>query len=255
MRVMYWNCTAPGSGNNSFNQDKLDFIQQVVTAVDPDILCLDEVSQSVGDINSAKSFANEYLNKNLKFTEPKVSVNPGYHLNSVTYSKSDVTGVNKGVGVPNKNWSSNKTKRDLTRCKFNLKQKDVYLFFLHANASPSGGKHAVELASDDIGDNEYWIFMGDFNYPIGKAANAVTPKVGVSGFTQWNRNDYGSVTVPNSMPPVKFTPHDIIDYAICDSNEVSLTPVDTLNNFSDDDKRKMIVYFDHFPIAYDIDVL
>lgn len=255
MRVMYWNCTAPGGGNTLSNQTKLDFIKQVVTAVNPDILCLDEMSQSVGDVNSAKDFARNYLNGGLTFTDPKVSVNPGYHLNSVCYTNSDSGGVVKNVGLPNNNWSGDKTKRDLMRCKFKLKSKDVYLFFLHANASPSGGKHAVGLAADDTDDNEYWIFMGDFNCPIKHAVGAVAPKVGISNFTQWNRNDYGSVTVPGSSPPVKFDPHDMIDYAICDGSEISLTAVDTLYNFNNDDKRKMIVYFDHFPISYDIAVL
>jgi endonuclease/exonuclease/phosphatase family metal-dependent hydrolase len=243
---MYWNCTSPSEGTG-FKQEKLDFIKQVVQAIAPDILCLDEVSKRVHNQHDAKEFARNNLNGGVAYDRGKVSPNPGSHLNAVAWAKANVPAT-MAVGLPVKAWDSSATKRDTVSVKVRIGMNEAKIFFLHANASSFGGKTAVGLAHDNV-DNSWNVFIGDFNCPINKARRATAPAVNGHNFTQWKRDDFGSKTVPNRQPPMKYNPHYIIDYAIAETANITLTAVDAVRAFP---LHEFIGQFDHFPVAYDL---
>jgi hypothetical protein len=254
MKVMYWNCTTPASAGNQFVNEKLAIQGAIVQTIDPDILCLDEVSAGVFDGPSANTFSTNHLNG--AYGNPSVIVNPGIHLNTVAYSKGGTSDVKMEQGLPTDKWNSQGTKRDLTRCLFRHGTRDVAVWFLHANASRSGGNLATALACDSV-KNKYCCVIGDFNYPIGHVdgATTVAPKVDQFNFTQWRTNPYGSANAPGPNPPLKYDPNAIIDFAIFEGKALKLTAIDTIGHLNANQQRLIFRYFDHFPIAYDITTL
>ena len=60
------------------------------------------------------------------------------------------------------------------------------------------------------------------------------------------------MVVPGSGAPKKFDPHSMIDFGIADGRALKLYPVDAIFHLKDKRLRKMLLNFDHFPIAYDI---
>jgi endonuclease/exonuclease/phosphatase family metal-dependent hydrolase len=246
---MYWNCTTPQAASGLLKQYKLDFIATVVQAIAPDVLCLDEVSTNVNSKSAAKEYARNHLNgAGVAYDRPVVSPNPGSHLNGVAWVKDGIPAKQTTVGIPAKDWDSSGTKRDMVYVKVTIGMQDAYLWFLHANASTKGGKTAVGLV-EDIVDDSRDVYVGDYNCPIQNAGGAVAPAVNGHNFTQWKRDDFGHATVPNHLPPMKYTPHGIIDYAIADPSEITLAAVDAVAGHN---LREFIGQFDHFPVAYDL---
>jgi endonuclease/exonuclease/phosphatase family metal-dependent hydrolase len=257
MRVMYWNSTAPAWGGGTQAELKQEVIQAIVKQVQPDVVCLDEVSASIDDTQAMDSFATNVLNTNSgKYESGNLVGNPGAHLNTATWVKEGFSYKNIQEGLPKATWDTDKTKRNLTRVQFRQSQKDISIWFLHANASKSGGATAVELAALSV-KGTYQAILGDFNCPIGdvKYGTAVAPLVGKCQFTQWKTDDFGTTIVPGTNPPKKFTPHGMIDFAMVEGKFLSLKPVDTIGHLKDEDLREVILRFDHFPIAYDIAVV
>lgn len=250
MRVLYWNCTSPGLGGNSFASAKKAVIGAVVRAMAPDVVCLDEMSAGIDDSASAQTYATNVLNgAAISFTAGTVVTNSGVHLNSATWIRDGFADVKKNdSGLPSTKWNTDRTKRDLTLVQAASNSGDIKVWFLHANASPSGGKAAARLA-DINSDCTRMVFIGDFNCPIADALSTVAPNVGGHNFTQWKRHEHGKAKVPNRNPPVKYDPHDIIDYAICDSAKIKVTAVDSVTQFA---LLDFIIHFDHFPVVYDI---
>lgn len=252
MKVLYWNCTSPGLGGNSFAKAKKDFIGEVVRTLDPDVVCLDEMSAGISDDSAADRYATNVLNgASVSYETGIVVENPGVHLNTSTWIKEGFAFKKIESGLPSMKWNTDKTKRDLTKVDCKVGTKDTAVWFLHANASASGGKAAANLAGINS-DGTRMIFIGDFNCPIGKALSAVSPNVGGHNFTQWKRDAHGHASVPGRTPPVKYEPHDIIDYAICDQAKVTIAAVDSVGLFGADGFLNFIVNFDHFPVVYDI---
>lgn len=250
MRVLYWNCTSPGLGGDSFARAKKTFIGNVVRAMTPDIVCLDEVSAGISDTVSAQTYATNVLNgATISFKPGTVVTNSGVHLNSATWTREGFADAKRtDSGLPSTKWNTDQTKRDLSLVNVSSPPNDTKVWFLHANASPSGGKAAARLA-DTNADGTRMVFIGDFNCPIADALSTVAPNVAGHNFTQWKRHEHGKATVPNRIPPVKYDPHDIIDYAICDSKKIKVTAVDSVSQFA---LLDFIVHFDHFPVVYDI---
>ncbi|MBV8225242.1 MAG: endonuclease/exonuclease/phosphatase family protein, partial [Verrucomicrobia bacterium] len=249
MKVMYWNCTAPSNGQSLFDQEKRQLIAIVVRALAPDLLCLDEFSKGVVDTNSADNFARNELNgAGVKYTSGEVIVNPGVHLNTVTFFKrKSPIAFAFSQGIPDKRWATGLTIRDLTKCSYNEGGRDISIWFIHANASTAGGHEAVSLAWKSV-ENKYQAIIGDFNCPIGHVnKGAVKPSVALYWFTQWKRNDYGSMEVPGGNPPQKIDPHDTIDYGIADAKALRLFPDDAIFLLKDKQMRKLFLNFDHFP--------
>ena len=251
MRILYWNCTTPGNGGNSFDNAKKNFIGTVVQALGPDVVCLDEVSGGIGSSSAAKQYARTHLNgPGIAFDRPAVSKNPGAHLNTVAWAQAGVAVPQLNVGIPSKNWDSDATKRDMVHVKVYLGTHETHLWFLHANASGKGGRTAVGLVDDYLDDEPRHVFVGDFNRAFRHVTRFGTaPDVNGHTFTQWKRDEHGSATVPGSMPPMKYDPHDIIDYLIADPTEVTATAVNSVGAFS---LRDFIGQFDHFPVVYDL---
>lgn len=252
MKLMYWNCTSPGLGGNSFARAKKEFIGEVVRRLDPDYLCLDEMSGGVSDASSSDRYATNVLNgPGVSYSSGAVSVNPGVHLNTATFIKDGVTQKHFQVGLPSQQWGTDRTKRDLTKCPFRIGMKDYAVWFLHANASASGGLAAARLA-DTNADGTTSIFIGDFNCPIGNAQGAVAPDLGGHAFSQWTRGEFGTAEVPRRRPPLKYTPNSVIDYAICDGAKVRIQALDSVGLFGDDGLLSFIRDFDHFPVLYEV---
>lgn len=249
MRILYWNCTSPGLGGGSVAWAKKDMIGEVVRAVDPDVVCLDEMSVGVSDTLGADSYAINVLDgPGVAFETAVVVVNPGVHLNSVTWVKEGYVIKNAASGLPSSKWNTDKTKRDLTRIKATVGTKEAIVWFLHANASASGGKAAARLADTNADDTRN-VFVGDFNCPIGDAQGAVAPAVNGHNFTQWKRDEHGKRSVPGRNPPMKYDPHAIIDYAICDRKKITIAAVDAVGGH---ELADFIRSFDHFPVAYEL---
>ncbi len=252
MRVLYWNSTSPGLVRNAFAEAKKKVIGKIVRKLDPDVVCLDEMSAGVRDDATAASYATNVLNGNsVSYVTGTVVANPGVHLNTSTWVKEGVAFRKIDSGLPSTKWDTELTKRDLTRFDCKVGQKDTAVWFLHANASSSGGRVAARLADINSAGTRM-IFIGDFNCPIGDALSAVAPDVGGHPFTQWKRDPHGHVSVPGRTPPVKYDPHGIIDYAVCDQAKVRIEAVDSVRRFGDEGLLNFIVNFDHFPVAYEI---
>jgi hypothetical protein len=251
---MYWNCTSPGLGGNRFAEEKKSVITTVVNHFAPDVLCLDEMSASISDDASANSYASNYLDgPGQSYSSGVVVENPGVHLNTSTWIKDGTAYKDVTSGLPSAKWDSDRTKRDLSRVQYSAGSKNVSIWFLHANASRSGGLTAAGYATAGARGTRN-VFIGDFNCPIADAGGfAVAPAINGMNFTQW-RTDlaFGSAHLGGFNPPIKFDPHGIIDYAICDPAFVTLTAQDTVNPFDRQHLRNYIVYFDHFPIVYDL---
>ncbi len=285
-RIMYWNCTASGSPVTVFNHDKLELIRNRVAAVNPDVLCLDEVSrlvvdsktQTTGKQISAQDWQRAYLND--QWDELAVSVNPGVHLNGVVFCRRGASGIACNVGIPDIKFDSENTKRDLLRVTLNSRgsdsygnptSKDVFIWFLHANASASSGEIAVKLALAALGGN-YAMFVGDFNFPFAdpSAADAaakvkgtapligkmrLTGWTGKKAFTQWTSSDSRLKQGDDSeqIPGLSrwITPNGTIDYAL-HLKGLNVSPFDSMAGMNDAALTTVFQNFDHFPIAYDV---
>jgi hypothetical protein len=200
MIVMYWNCTCPMNQTNRFSIDKRDFIGKIVNGVKPDLLCLDEFSEQVNDNASAGGFAVNHLDG--KYEGKAVVINPGTHLNSVTFlsKKTEFAFQYIETGVPKEKWASDDTKRDLTKCRYKAGIKEITIWFLHANASKKNGRKAANFAARTV-DNKYQAFIGDFNCPIGQVNN-YTVEPGLRRefrFTQWNVDPFGKKRFPETI--------------------------------------------------------
>lgn len=252
MKLMYWNCTSPGLGGTSFAEAKKEFIGEVVRTLDADYVCLDEMSGGISDTDASDRYATNVLDgPGVSYASGAVSVNPGVHLNTATFVKEGTSHKKFQIGLPSKQWDTERTKRDLTKCPFSIGTKEYAVWFLHANASASGGQQAARLA-DTNADGTNWIFLGDFNCPISAAPGAVAPNLGGYRFSQWKRHDFGSAQVPNHQPPMRYDPHNIIDYAICDARKVRIRALDSVGLFGAAGFLSFIRHFDHFPVLYEV---
>ncbi len=265
MRIMYWNCTAPGGlSTNKFSDDKCKLIGEIARTVNPDMLVLDEVSATVYDNATATTFATNYINAgNYSVAFGVSSVNPGVHLNCIVFTKAQIK-FNCQVGIPSDAWNTDGTIRDLARIQYSEPQtaRTINVWCLHANASTKGGKTAASLIADGL-KGTYSVYMGDLNCAPGDAetalaaaapkAKVVRPVCGAYTFSQWRADDFvGTVNIPGSVGK-KVAPNakGFIDFAMA-APTMSVTAVDCLNGASDDTIRRIMSYGDHFPIAYDI---
>jgi endonuclease/exonuclease/phosphatase family metal-dependent hydrolase len=266
MRIMYWNCTAPGgTSSNKFSDDKCKLIGEMAREVNPDILVLDEVSATVFDNATATAFATSYINTaNYSVVFGVSSVNPGVHLNCIVFTKPLQVKLGAQVGIPSDNWNTDGTIRDLSRIQFSEPQtaRTINLWCLHANASTKGGKTAASLIAGGLKDS-YSVYMGDLNCSPedGEAALAISapkakvvrPALGAYTFSQWRADDFtGTVNIPGAVGK-KVIPNakGFIDYAMA-APAMTVTAVNCLNGASDDTLRRIMSYGDHFPIAYDV---
>ncbi len=270
MRILYWNCTAPsGTTDSVFADDKCNLIGEIIRRVNPDIVCLDEVSFKISDTATATAFATKFINKDgYACTPTAITINPGYHLNTIVFVKDGSVKMTCAVGIPTEAWNTDGTIRDLARIQLSEagNARTLNLWCLHANASGKGGKTAVALVAPALKDN-YAVFMGDFNASPTDAdtvlaatlpkAKAVRPVIGAFTFSQWKADDYGSFAIPGTSGK-KCKPNDkgFIDFALA-SPAMTVTAVDSLKKASDatgasDDLiRRLLLAGDHFPIAFD----
>ncbi|WP_128598630.1 endonuclease/exonuclease/phosphatase family protein [Paraburkholderia kirstenboschensis] len=207
MNVMYWNCTAPGAGG-SFSAEKVDAIGQRIAALQPDIICLDEMSALITGaltadrrLNSMKTSEGAPANLSETYAAVNVNVNPGAHLNTAIFVRKTLLPavVKVAIGLPQAKWDSDNTKRDLVRAQYMDSQthRIVSIWFLHANASQRNGAKAASFAAQDVTAANNDIFIGDFNvnapdlhlYP-----KAVQTKPALDGYTysQWAKSAYSN---------------------------------------------------------------
>ena len=190
MRIMYWNATTPADGTSPPSQNKLNTIHAAVGLAMPDVLCLDETSVNIKDKVSADAFAQT----NLKFTVGGVNygyyalgviANMGTHLNQAVFAKGKVSGartieINSAIfksGIPDADWDTDLTKRDLSFVDYGGGTTRIRIWFLHANASDTGGTTAVRLVRDFLLNNKSGptLFIGDFNAGLDSSAPANWP--------------------------------------------------------------------------------
>lgn len=274
MRVLYWNCTTPGEGDNTFSAAKIAMIAARVVALKPDIVCLDEVSEKLNTVAMAQTYANGNgvapAPFGATYTAKSVSPNPGTHLNQVVYfANAAQPGLKVAEGIPDSKWDDDKTRRNLSRVTWQDKgtTRLIYIWFLHANASDSGGKLAVELAlAATKGVNA--VFIGDFNSPALDAVVTardytkcvgvppVAPSVKGVAYTQWSRTLSGMQSVADykitgTTYDFKPSPKGCIDFALA-SGLVNVVAADALAGLSADEIGQLMMNMDHFPVLYDI---
>jgi len=265
MRIMYWNCTTPSGADNTFSAAKLKAIQDRVLTLQPHVLCLDEVSALVTDAND---FAAKYLNSAaLTYKAGPVIKNDGVHLNTVAFYLQPPASASAApkfdVGIPQETWANEQTKRDLIRVYWLAGTSPVTLWFLHANASKSGGQTALDRAAKAT-SQKYAAFIGDFNTGCVARSDATTvaPTVGKYGFSQWKSEVRpaggsgtmaGLVDVPGSSTyMVRPNPSGFIDFAVANKAGMALTPVDSLGSITEETLRTIMLGCDHFPIVFDV---
>lgn len=275
MRVMYWNCTTPALGDTTFNAAKVAMISARILAVKPDIICLDEVSEKVNNKDQAQIYANGSAAAAAGtafgsfYKAAAVNLNPGTHLNQAVFIANETVKCATDVGIPNEDWGGDKTKRNLTRVTWQDKAsgRSIYIWFLHANASESGGKLAVDLALTAMKQTSS-VFIGDFNNSGLKAIDtakgytksfAVLPiarSVADVAYTQWSR----ALTGPQSVAAYKIagttndfkpSPSGCLDFAL-GSGLIKVASVDAMAGLDDAAVGQLMMNMDHFPIAYDI---
>ena len=271
MRVMYWNCTAPAGGTSVFDETKRAMISNRILAVQPSIVCLDEVSAKISNKAQADVYANSGGAGSFGATYKAacVSENPGTHLNQVVYVANTTKGCKTAEGIPSGDWDGEQTKRNLTRVTWQnpVTTRLIYIWFIHANASVAGGKLAVDLALIAMkGQNA--VFIGDFNssgvtaVDTAKAVSlsfAVLPKTlsakGVA-YTQWSKAERAVQTDPDyqitgTVFDFKPSPWGCLDFAVA-SGGVTVTAIDALTGLNADAVGQVMMNMDHFPVAYDI---
>lgn len=269
MKVMYWNCTAPASGG-TFPVEKVNAIAERIRRHQPDIVCLDEMSGAVTDVAKANTWLGTMATPPgglviaTAYQALDVNVNPGIHLNTVILVKTSLAAAVKvQIGLPGVVWDSDGTKRDLLRAQYTDRAtaRIVNLWFIHANASPSGGSTAVRFAAQYLAQHTNDVFIGDFNNrtplnDIGKA-RMTRPVVGTCGYTQWQRSAY-----KNDGPAIGVgmyaKPGGMIDFALSTgAPTVTVTALDALDGLAssttaDNSPEYIQKTFDHFPIVYSI---
>jgi endonuclease/exonuclease/phosphatase family metal-dependent hydrolase len=239
-----------------------------IAAVAPDFVCLDEMSGAVNDLTAANAYAAA-AGFGGAYTARVVSQNPGSHLNMVVFKSNAAKDLKTDEGIPNDAWGGDKTKRNLVRLSWSDPRtaRPLYAWFLHANASSSGGKLAVELALD-VMKGASCVFIGDFNNAGAKAvevartvkdAFAVMPiTASAKGvpFTQWTHG----VRSLQSDPALQIvgTGHDFvpnpngcIDFAL-GSGLIQCVAVNALVGLSAADVGQIMMNIDHFPVAFDV---
>ena len=274
MRVLYWNCTSPGGADNTFAEAKIAMIAARIVALKPDIVCLDEVSEKLNTVAMAQAYANGYgvapAAFGASYTAKSVSLNPGTHLNqAVFFANAAPAGLKVAEGIPDSQWDDDKTRRNLSRVTWQEPKtlRLIYIWFLHANASDSGGKLAVELAlTATKGVNA--VFIGDFNssalnavvtardYSKCVAVPPVAPGVKGVAFTQWSRALSGVQSVADykitgTTYDFKPSPKGCIDFALA-SGLVDVVAADALAGLNANEVGQLMMNMDHFPVLYDI---
>lgn len=276
MRVMYWNCTTPALGDTTFNEKKIAMISARILAIKPDIVCLDEVSEKLNNQAQAQNYADAYTTPpaatafGAYYKAIAVNANPGTHLNQAVYLANGAAKCAGDVGIPNADWGGDKTKRNLTRVTWQdakASGRMIYIWFLHANASESGGKLAVDLALTAMKGTSA-VFIGDFNnsglraietakgYSKSFAVLPITRSVADVAYTQWSRAETGPQSVAaykiiGTTNDFKPSPSGCLDFAL-GSGLIKVAPVDALVGLDDAAVGQLMMNMDHFPIAYDI---
>jgi endonuclease/exonuclease/phosphatase family metal-dependent hydrolase len=277
MNVMYWNCTAPAAGG-LFSKEKVDTIGQRIAALQPDIICLDEVSALITGTLSADAWLNTMntaaggpANLGATYAAADVNINPGVHLNTAIFLKKATAGAAKvDIGLPQAKWDSDNTKRDLVRVQYSDRQtgRIVSIWFLHANASQTNGARAAAFAAQDVTAANNDVFIGDFNVNapnLQASPKALQTEPNLNGYTysQWTKqqsNENGATQIGIS---VFAKPNGLYDYALSNSSGTvkvaglnslaGLTHMTDINKDYRNDTPEFIQRtFDHFPVLFQI---
>lgn len=269
MRVMYWNCTAPagtiGAGGalvpgGAFSNLKAASIGARVNALLPDVVCLDEMTMKVVDVATGTQWAQQANMKD--YTCAGVVLNPGSHLNTAVFIRAGVSVTVIADGIPGLAWDKEDTKRNLVRAQFTDKKtaRTLSVWFLHANASGSGGAAAYQKCGAFVANGKSNdVFIGDFNYSSAATSGttAITfPKIGAYKFSQWSRlgsNEGGALIQIGAGIFAK--PGGMIDFALSFGGSQPTTvpnPIDSIADLNEDGIKGLMNDFDHFPILYNV---
>jgi endonuclease/exonuclease/phosphatase family metal-dependent hydrolase len=250
--IAFWNVNM---GLNSTAHRKTTF-QDWCIAIQPNLLLLEEVSDTLRpyleDMTgmTALSFVNT-LDKNFKESTKQI-----WALQSRNYGF-----VSKVLSFPG--LGSTRGLLKLT----NPAVKDFALWVIHANASPKGGKAAVDAVNAYLKKkhNGSTLVGGDFNCAFSKAGTrARAPRSWQNNklrMSQWRKeggitnapNDQLHLVTPSKSGPllqtaIKPSLHRVIDYVMLGDDLQATTAV--VNCPSEKMWRDILIGFDHCPVVY-----
>lgn len=266
MNVAFWNINL---GRGSYG-GKIDTYQNWVRSMRPDFLFLEEVSSTLLDQNMVLldwtvqaggapyhllNYANT-LDVNLDGSTKCLAVlctTPMLHL----YNPQA-----RAIRVPD----GFQTRLALKVTSQHQDWNGLALWGIHANASPTGGRNAVEAFGSEINAAPGTFAGGDFNCPIGTAAGILamynaTPVQPIAWnntlltFTQW-RSSEGTTPVNTYNGNARaiartITPFAVIDY-LCISNQ-AIPHVGALPNCANGTQwSDILALFDHCPVYYQL---
>lgn len=247
MKTAFWNVNMGVS-----SRDKIQTFQGWLYEVAPDLLLLEEVSDTL----------REGMNE-LTGMEPLNYVNTlDVNDNPTTKQLWALQKQGQGFQATVLRFPNLEQRRALLKVTHPNKG-DFALWVIHANASQRGGAAATEAVNNFLNSNagNGTIVGGDFNYRIQSAGNNAIHPLNWQGnqlnFTQWNKTD-GSTAGPNNHLHItsggvkiyrKVEPHNVIDYVIKGSSR----NVQAINNcISEQRWIDILRNFDHCPVVYDI---
>lgn len=254
------------AGGEKFADEKIKFAVARVKYLNPDILCLDEVSSNIGNPADAQAWADKYLLGAGAGAQGYIACgvvpNPGTHLNTVVFCKAGVKVAVTDDVIPAKEWDTDRSKRNLIRVMYTDRAttRQVGVWFLHANASTFGGKTAVDLVAQWVSVHNNDVVIGDFNNlspTAPKNLTIVPPIVGKLTYSQWSVTPYSQDGAPVGVSMYAKS-GGLLDYALLNASKTVLaTPVDSLagltTGLTDANGVPFLQKtFDHFPVVYDL---
>ncbi len=255
MKIAFWNCTLGQADNN-----KLSIFIKWLEWAKPDLLFLEEVSAKILTGNPIP--IQEWTKLRLAGYVNTLDING----DETTKCIALLTPHGDEVNARGLRFSGNdQAKRMLLKA--TIKGSKITVYALHANASQSGGKSAVNAAIELLKSDENAIVGGDFNYKIKDAATE-----GLAGshpfshagtallFTQWNKTAYtppAAETLPNAhlskdrnINSTCFNFNsNVIDYIGAGKN---VTVSGAKNCENEDVWWAILTHFDHCPVIYEV---
>jgi hypothetical protein len=251
--VAFWNIN---TGKGSFG-DRITAFADWCQEVDPDVLVLEEVSHTLEDSLPTLTNMDEIVHvntrdKNLKKSTKQIWAlqRPGFGFEGRALR---LTEYENAIRMAVK----------LTHTKLKM-----VIWGLHANASSSGGRHAVEMALETINDYPETVMGGDFNRSFDDAAKISKGlayrcwswQSNALRFSQWKKQEGWIMKNPDALfhldkkncgyLTVKPTEKGVIDFVIAGSKR-TVKPL--RNCYHEETWIAILKSFDHAPVVYRID--